>query len=315
VPEHPPTPEQVAVKVPVFEFHSGFWINLHHFLYQQARQPASARDAVSKAESEAWSAALDYYSRTLAGSDLLVNRDLVNIKNRLAEMEGCADLSGRSRSECASGLRPELVRALERAAPVYRAKWWPQHDRANRAWVAAAAPLIEKYGAVLAERLAEIYQEGWPAERLPVDVSYVANAVGAYTTLDPVSITIASGDPRNRGLASLEILFHEASHALAGGVRDAIAKECRARNKPIPRDLWHALLFYTAGEVVRHALEESRAAGAGPAEGEYTPYARREGLYARGWENYLRLFERHWQPYLDGKLEFDRAVARIVSAL
>ena len=30
--------QEASPGVPVFEFHSGFWINLHHFLYQQARQ-------------------------------------------------------------------------------------------------------------------------------------------------------------------------------------------------------------------------------------------------------------------------------------
>ncbi len=34
--------------VPVFEFHSGFWINLHHFLYQQARQQSQGTRATGK---------------------------------------------------------------------------------------------------------------------------------------------------------------------------------------------------------------------------------------------------------------------------
>jgi hypothetical protein len=49
--------------------------------------------------------------------------------------------------------------------------------------------------------------------------------------------------------------------------------------------------------------------------GSYTPYAYRYGLYARGWSAYQRVLERYWQPYLDGRVEFDTAVARLVSAL
>jgi hypothetical protein len=47
----------------------------------------------------------------------------------------------------------------------------------------------------------------------------------------------------------------------------------------------------------------------------YVPYAVREGLYKRGWENYLRVLTQYWQPYLDGRVEFSDAIAHMVSAL
>jgi hypothetical protein len=52
----------------------------------------------------------------------------------------------------------------------------------------------------------------------------------------------------------------------------------------------------------------------GPASG-YDAYAFREGLYQRGWKNYLELLQRFWQPYLDGKATFDDAIARMVSSM
>src|SRR5574337_1049536 len=36
-PERQQAPELSQGAFPAFEFHSGFWVNLHHFLYQQAR--------------------------------------------------------------------------------------------------------------------------------------------------------------------------------------------------------------------------------------------------------------------------------------
>lgn len=321
-PAHP-AQEAGASALPVFEFHSGFWVNLHHVLYQQARarlQIATARqEAVADTfrlegleqllpqEAAAWNETVNFYSREMADRDLLFNSDLVILKNRLEEWGAEPTLQ-------TSGLRPAVVEALERAAPVYRARWWPAHDRANRAWIAAAAPLVREYGVDLARQLAAVYEASWPSERIRVDVTVQANWAGAYTTLDPLRVTVSSTDPRQQGMAALEMLFHEASHGIAGGVRDAIARECRARNKPIPRDLWHALLFYTTGDVVRRAVKLPET-GDGKGGAVYRPYAQRHGLYSRGWQNFERLLERYWQPYLDGKVEFDRAVIRLVAAL
>jgi len=317
----------IDATLPVFEFHSGLWINLHHFLYQQARlrterpvrrasaapsapsaiQPADL-SGLNVAERRAWEAGLEYYAREFAGRDILFDGDLVAIKNRLAEWESESDLQ-------TSGLKAELIAALEQAAGVYRAHWWALHDLANRDWMAGVAPLVRRHGAALARELARAYQAPWPAERIRVDVSVYAHWVGgAYTTLSPLHVTLSSIDARNQGLAALEILFHEASHGMTAHVRDNIARECRARNKPIPRDLWHALLFYTTGEMVKHALKAATDANSTDG-GAYTPYAQRHGLYARGWQNFQELLERHWQPYLDGKVEFERAIARMVAAL
>jgi hypothetical protein len=304
---------------PVFEFHSSFWMNLHHFLYQQARWPdaSSTADATGEAstapthippvgadltpaEAADWQFALDYYRAEFAGRDLLFSTDLVRIKNRLAELQNAPDLRQ-------SGLRPELVAVLERAAAVYRRRWWSGHDLQNRLWVAEAAALVEKFGPHLAEKLAAVYQTPWPAGRIWVDVTRYAGRTGAYTSLDPLHVTIASAEPRHQGLAALEVLFHEASHALAGRVRDTIEQRFRARGSPIRRDLWHAILFYTTGEMVRRTLREA-------GEETYLPYAFRYGLYARGWQQYLRLIEQHWKPYLDGHVEFERALTRLVNA-
>jgi hypothetical protein len=171
---------------------------------------------------------------------------------------------------------------------------------------------VRRSGVDLSHRLAEIYQTDWPQERIRVDVSVYSNSAGAYTTLDPLRLTVSSSDPRNQGPEALEILFHEASHGISDNVQNAILRECRQRDKPVPRDLWHALLFYTTGEVIRPALPDSEQSG--PKTG-YVPYAVREGLYKRGWQDYLRVLTEYWQPYLDGKQNFDDAVAHMVSAL
>lgn len=312
-----------------FDFHSNFWVNLHHFVYQQARLaelqstaaspvPAAAKpvdtSALSDAERASWKDALTHYTNVMTRRDLLFNGDMVNIKNRLSEWEAEPDLQK-------SGLRAELIAALEGAAPVYRKHWWPAHDRANRAWIAAVEPMVQKLGRRLTTELSNVYQSPWPREPIRTDVSVYGGRVGAYTTLMPTHITISSAHENNQGRAAFEILFHEASHALTSEVAAAIARECRARNKPTPRDLWHAVLFYTTGEMVKRTLQAAAAAEKAAdrpgekKEGPYTPYAYQHRLYERGWQSYQRVLETHWQQYLDGKIEFDRAILRMVAAL
>jgi hypothetical protein len=329
--------------LPVFEFHSGFWVNLHHFLYHEARAREAVKDSrvaatrpagpvlkqspasqptLTPAELRIWDQAVAYYVSSYAGKDLLVNIDLILLKNQLGDFEDCNELTGRKKPACDAGLPGNLGIILEAAAPIYRAHWWADHDRANRRWVVRVAPLVREQGVGLSQRLADIYQSKWPKEKIRVEVCAFANSAGAYTTLDPLRVTIASTDPRNQGPEALEVLFHEASHDIARPVEAAITRECRQRDKPIPRDLWHALIFFTTGEVLRPIMQEAEQQNApdddvSPQRNTTTtvPPGLREKLSQRGWEEYSRLLAIYWQPYLDGKVTFEDAIARLVSAV
>jgi hypothetical protein len=348
--------------LPVFEFHSGFWINLHHTLYQQAKERASAATTkgtpsdpslpsfrnkpgspLTPAEQRVWGDALAYYTANFIGQDLLFSTDIILIKNELGDFDDCDELSGAKNRQCNAGLQLKLTQILEAAAVVYRAHLWPEHDRANRRWITRVAPLVREQGIGLSERLADIYQTHWPKAKIRVDVTEFAYSSGAYTTLDPLRVTISSTDPRNQDSAALEVLFHESSHGIAEPVQEAIIRECRQRGKAIPRDLWHALIFYTTGEVIRPVIGAKRASGSGdilapsasvssspatenamtlkpppvPSSGSASsePSSLREDLDHRGWDEYFKLLNRFWQPYLDGQAAYDDAIARMVSSL
>jgi hypothetical protein len=333
--------ESIYGPLPVFEFHSGFWVNLHHFLYHEARARSAAKDAakttgpvlkttpsstvtLTPPEQKTWDQVVSYYIANYTGKDLLVNIDLMLLKNQLDDFEDCDELLGRKKSRCDAGLPGNIGPMLEAAAPIYRAHWWPDQDRANRRWVARVAPLVREQGVGLSERLADIYQTQWPREKIRVDVCAYANSAGAYTTLDPLRVTISSTDPRNQGPEALEVLFHEASHSIALPVQAAITRECKQRDKPIPRNLWHALIFYTTGEVLRPLIKEEQAPKPDKGGGDSTaqnarpnvvPYALRDILTQRGWEEYHLLLVMYWQPYLDGKVNFGDAIAHLISAV
>jgi hypothetical protein len=304
--------------LPVFALYSNFWVNLHHVLYEQARlrserpvvrsqnKPAGEAsglrmEVLSGPEQSDWNAALDVYVARMAPHDLLFDEDMVRINNRLSEM-------GDTQKAEETGFLPPVIAALAKAAPIYQRHWWPEDDRANRAWIDAVAPLVEELGAQIARELSAIYRAPWPKGPIHVDVSAYAGVYGGYTTLDPLHITVSSRDPRNQSLAGFELLFHEASHGLADPVRAALDREFLTLAKPIPRDLWHALLFYTTGEVVRHML-----ASAGRTA--YSPYAQQNHLYERDWQNYQRALDRDWAPYIERRSDFPTAIRKLAEDL
>lgn len=325
-------PAEQRVWLPVFQFRSGFWVNLHHFLYLQARiqrglavvsrgQPAPPAWAaanlsgLSAEENRAWARAVGYYASHFADHDLPYDSFLVRIDNRLSAMDDCPDLNGRSRPACASGIDPRLTAILEEAAPVYRAHWWAEQKRENQAWISRASMLIREDGGKPAEMLALTFNNTWPTDPIPIDVTLYAGAYGAYTTLQPIHVTVSSIDPRNQGPLALEVVFRESSHAIAEPIAQAIVHQCHEQTKAIPRELWHALAFYTTARIFKRAFAGQPAPGASGLGSASFVASERAYAAARGWQNYEVLLDLYWQPYLDGRIDMDTAIDNLVGAL
>jgi hypothetical protein len=282
-----------------FDFHNGFWTNLHHFLLQQSIEPGDG-DSLPADEKATWTEAVHYYQLRFAGEDRL-GREMETIKNNIEDHD-------RGERPEGAGLGAELVTVLEKAAPVYRAHWWPEQSKINGAWINSETPLIEKYGPTVIPRLAVAYATPWPDGPIRVDVVWYGRRVTAYTTLSPTRITVPTGDPRSSGLDGLETLFHEASHGQVAKLRRTISEDARKENKLLPRrDLWHALLFYTTGEIVAEAVAKDAP--------EHVPYATSEGLWERSWKGYPQIFEKEWTPWMKAERGFEESVQRVVDAV
>jgi hypothetical protein len=131
--------------------------------------------------------------------------------------------------------------------------------------------------------------------------------VGAYTTRDPTATTLAATDPGYQGLASLEMIFHEASHQWGLRLQNAVAAACATHHKTVPPQLWHAVLFYNAGELARRRFAEDGIDG-------YVEYAEKQGVYPRlcGDGCRTRVAEA-WNPRLDGRATLEQAIDALVS--
>src|SRR5262249_27312535 len=98
-----------------------------------------------------------YYNREVSKYDFL-SREMEAVNNALSELET-------AQSVRESSLPAEWIAALESAAPVYRERWWAEHNRANLAWTADAQALVKKLLDVLTKELAAAMASHGPRSR------------------------------------------------------------------------------------------------------------------------------------------------------
>lgn len=312
-------PAEVVLSQPPFRVHSAFWPNLHNVLYAAAwaARPVSGEKAagdlpepltgsLTDDERRHWTAAVAYYDQEIADLHMLFEMSAI----RKATIAAFDDLPA---AGLASGQRDVLVAA----APVYRAHWWPAHDRANRAWVAEVMAKVESLRPEVPEKLARLCGTPWLTSELRVDVVRVGAREGAFTSNDPPPghITISSGNPHVQGWAAVEVLFHEAAHLLVAPMLQAFSAELKAQGKFSTAgrlgaraiDVWHPALFYMTGEVVRQALASRGIA--------YEPYMYATDLVNRTWPHFRKPLETHWGAYVRGEVSRDEAIKRLVAEL
>lgn len=301
-----------AAEIRGLRMYSDFWLNLHHFLYASAWThrpdppagrrlamplPPDDRDAaMTDGERAIWDAAVAYYDRELASKDLLNDRGLTTVNDRLG---GANSLAGLPLN---AGHRSHL----EAAAPIYRRYWWPRHDAANRAWIADVARRTGPLAPQIIDRLTSLYGVKWFDTPVRLDVVRVGKSQGAYTTVLPrPHIIVASADSSYDGWGGAEMVFHESSHCLIQNVRTAVTQAMTAAGKN-PRDLWHVVLFYIAGEVTRQTLA---ARGI-----EYRPYLYSTGLFARAWPAYREPVEQTVRPFVDREIDLAEMARKLAAS-
>ena len=296
------------------EFHSDFWLNLHHALYVAASdrgaRNGAARPAgesggfgasLSPEERQIWDGAVDVYARDFVSKDLLFDYQMTSVKIALGE-------TGEDLAAAARTLPAPMKNALEAAAPIYRAHSWEADDRANRAWIAEARRHLEELAPAVTPRLGALFGTVWPTAPVRVDAVRVGFRLGAYTSNGPPDwIVISTSDPNNQGWAQAEILFHETSHLLIHPVEQALYVAGRDAHVAVPRVLWHVVLFYTAGELTRQALASRKVA--------YQPYLYATGLFDRAWPTYRPAIERVLPDFLAGKRTREDMAQALVRAI
>jgi hypothetical protein len=303
----PSSADQPVTTIANLEFHSAFWVNLHHTLFAAAWArrpdtgtrrlvgplPAPLAGELSPDERAAWDAAVGYYDRELADRDLRSGRDMTPIKWALAEETLSAGVIG-----------AELRAVLERAAPVYRRHFWPAHDRANREWIQATADRLRTIEREIVASHERLYARPWFSSPVRVDITWAGRA---YTTLDPATLaTVSPAEPALTGWTAVEIVLHEVCHELILPT-ERLLDEALGNRRAEHGGLWHVIQFYQTGAALQRVLRARDI--------DYTPYMYSTGLFDRAWSQYRKPVEEHWGPYVRGEITQAEAIARTVAAL
>jgi hypothetical protein len=303
---------QAPQPAPIFRFDTDeMWLNLHHYLYvlgrARAKMPDASREAVAgapadqarglerltDAERSVWEEAVVFYAGGPSRRDLIFDAPLPDITLRLADADDAPNLSD-------TGIDRLNTTPLERAAPIYRKAWWPDHQAANRARAAEIQALVDRYGRQVLQRITKVYGMRWPADGYPVHVSAFTNWAGAYSTTGNL-LVMSSLDAQLRGAHGLETAFHEGMHVWDNAVMTLLRNEARRTNKRLPPNLSHAMIFYTAGDAVRRIIPG------------HVPYADAFGVWNRGYATFKTPLQETWKPFLDGNGTRDEAIAALVA--
>jgi hypothetical protein len=312
---------QTSARTPVaatprFAFYSDFETNLNDALIaagvaQKAGEPELFRSGgeaecfgkLPETTRAGWDRAVAYYADSIspaAWSDraqYLLRLQLVGFDEELTDSADRAYVG-----------RVRAIRAA--AAAGYTACRWPAQDEKNRRWIAEARSQLAVDEEKVASRLEQLYQQQWTGLPLLVDVVETVDWSGANTIF-----RIRGGghlliSNAYQGSNELEIVFHEASHLLMGRtapVKQALDSAARAADFRLPGNLWHVVLFYTTGEVVRRVLADDGK----PA---YTPIVYE--LFAKNvWDEDREALERAWLPYVEGKRPLPEAASALVEAV
>jgi len=132
-----------------------------------------------------------------------------------------------------------------------------------------------------------------------VHLSGYTNWAGAYSTRGNL-LVVSSLDEAIGAVYGLETIFHEGMHQWDDQILRSLREQAIRLNKVVPRDLSHAMIFFTAGEAIRRVFPD------------HIPYADKFGIWQRGMGPFKTALEQGWKPYLDGRVSRDEALGELL---
>ncbi len=245
-----------------FLFYNHFWLNMHHFLYNKARESSRSNiektiapegwNKMNKNERFCFKKSLRFYSENIIVEDL--RRGAYNSKFKKWVVE-----QGMGNLHSNDELFVKHSKQLNNFKNVYEKYYWKTHLESNNAAFRKNIDLIRKYEADFVEKLVRLCKANWQSDPIRVDISYHSKRDIPYTTTHPTTHIVmdSRNTPHHKGIW-FELLLHESSHHLmsnsSGFVGGTISNVAEVLNNKIDEQLWHGYLFYFSGKVAKECL-------------------------------------------------------------
>lgn len=293
-----------------FSFHNQMWMNLHHFFYELASNDQRKKlqeDGLSfnnigdslriarltPAERELLDAGVAFYAEKVIDQQLLNSG---RIFKWLQAQPTDRDISDTTFSEA-------FTATLNRLRPLYASRFWPAHQAENNRLIGMHIDRIRQTENEVIARMEVLSGAAWTG-KVRVDVTTYGNWAGAYSpALD--NIVVSSIDPMMVSSVFIEFVFHESSHLLfsrKSPFRMAIFLKSRELDIPLPRQLWHAAMFYVSGLAVSEALE-----GLGIS---HQPIMQAKNVFPEYYKN--RVFKSVLEAYYRSEIDREEMAARLL---
>jgi hypothetical protein len=291
-------------------FSSRASLNLHHFLYELARDQeqlewALANKALRQSEKETLDLAVAEYKKfqQVRGTHILFSDSTMSELTSILMMADQQEVEKQNNS---------LFQAYKGFLPIYQRVFWPVHLTENKIWLNTLLKKLTRYGEPIQVRLSQVFQSKLVLKPVhKVDIVYKPGIrQGAYTSRNAHSI-INSSYADYQDWQAMEIVFHELCHTIAvnrsSKLRQLIKTEFERAGMSQHMDIWHPILFYSVGQIVKQNISSEQAG--------YQSYATKNNLYQTGWQYPEAIFIECWQPYLDGLISMQQAIQNLAEKL
>ncbi|WP_281212648.1 hypothetical protein [Shewanella insulae] len=290
-------------------FNSNSAVNFHHFLFEMARtkediQAQGWKRNLSNNEVRQLSNILSYYKENLTNrgrSAMRTDPELLALSSELTQYTEERTLKFHS---------PEYQELFENSFPIYLDLLWQQHHSHNQLWLNNLLPLLDKYGDSIQTKIeAKLEHQLFTAKKHAVDIVYRPGHRNGAFTLDTPYTMINSFRSDYRGLASLEMIFHEVAHTSATNILfDKIKTTFKQQGVEKSTSIWHPIMFYTVGTIVEQTLAQDQI--------QYVQYGTKQGIFTRGYFSSFTLYiEKYWTSHMDSKAPMDATINKIAQEI
>lgn len=295
-----------------FNFQSHPLLNAHLFLYNKAmtcKFKKTSNDSlvfvsfkdkskgISSRELSVLNSVLVFYRDSLLSKDLLFDSIMRDFSDKLV-----------NGNTTMIKYQVKMFEAVNTFGPYFTKLFWQDIETANKNWLNSNLLQITKLENQIVPELVRIYATKLPEGKVRVDLVDYATWAGAYSFNDKFCHVIFSSSHRsNQGDLAAEVVFHETSHFLVDKLSEIIAREAKGKDIKTSINLWHNVIFYTTGYVMKKEFAKSGK--------EFVPYYE-QMKFADKFTDFkysVEACKQYWDPYCEGKSNMDDAVKQIVA--